>query len=178
MVPPLPSLPPAAAFALGPTSHPSVSSTPLFASQTLLLASQTLLVRWLHLLAATVAVGGSVLTWALLRAGRFDLDDALSVARGYEWLFWAAVGTLVATGVGNLGAFGGTLPGGRWRTTLDLKLGVVVVVLVGSALRATLLARLRTRSHPTAGRLLRASYGLTAAGLVVLLSLAAVLAHG
>ncbi|WP_318567803.1 hypothetical protein [Salinigranum marinum] len=171
MVPPLPSPPPAAAFALGTAPHPSVSSTPL-------LASPTLLVRWLHVLAATVAVGGSVLTWALLRAGRLDLDVALFAARGYEWLFWAAVGTLVATGVGNVGAFAPTLPGGRWRTVLDLKLGLIAVVLVGSALRATLLARLRTRPHPTAGRLLRVSYGATAAGLVVLLSLAAVLAHG
>ena len=171
MVPPFPSPPPAAAVALGPSPDPSVSSMPL-------LASPTLLVRWLHLLAATVAVGGSVLTWALLRAGRPDLDGALFVARGYEWLFWAAVGTLVATGIGNVGAFAPTLPGGRWRTTLDLKLGLVVVVLVGSALRAILLARLRNRPAPTAGRLLQVSYGLTAAGLVVLLSLAAVLAHG
>lgn len=45
----------------------------------------TLPVRWLHLLAATVAVGGSVLTRALLRAGRFGPDDARFVARGYEW---------------------------------------------------------------------------------------------
>jgi hypothetical protein len=102
----------------------------------------------------------------------------VSVARGYEWLFWAAVGTLVVTGVGNLGAVAPTLPGGRWRTTLDAKLGLLCVVLVGSALRAVVLTRLRHRPTETTRRLLRAAYGWTAIGLVAVLTLAEVLAHG
>jgi uncharacterized membrane protein len=154
-----------------------------------LLASTSLAVRWLHVLAATVAVGGSVLTWALLRVESDDDGDgdsgpaigsesALAVARGYEWLFWAAVGTLAMTGVGNLGAFAPTLPGGRWRTTLDAKLALLVVVLVGSAVRIRLLSRVRREPSAVTTRVLRRVYGATAVGLVVLLTLAEVLAHG
>jgi hypothetical protein len=80
------------------------------------------------------------------------------------------------TGVGNLGAFAPALPGGRWRTTLDLKLGLFVAVLCGSALRVRLLSRLERGSGST--RLLRRAYGATAVGLVGLLTLAVVLAHG
>ncbi|WP_204959885.1 hypothetical protein [Salinigranum salinum] len=144
----------------------------------------SLAVRWLHVLAATVAVGGSVLTWVLLRIdlgspGPPDAPPAVvTVARTYEWLFWAAVGTLVMTGVGNLGAFAPTLPGGRWRTTLDVKLGLFVVVLVASVVRLRLLARLPPSPDPATKWTLRRAYGATAVGLVALLTLAAVLAHG
>ncbi|WP_380681161.1 hypothetical protein [Salinigranum sp. GCM10025319] len=179
----------------------TVASIPLgpTASTVPLLASTSLAVRWLHVLAATVAVGGSVLTWVHLRVEASDHDDeridgdgngdgdgglaldggsALSVARGYEWLFWAAVGTLVMTGVGNLGAFAPTLPGGRWRTTLDAKLALLVVVLLGSAVRVLLLRRVRREPSVAATRVLRRVYGVTAVGLVALLTLAEVLAHG
>jgi uncharacterized membrane protein len=140
------------------------------------LAVTALGVRWLHLLAATVAVGGSVLTWLRFRLATGDERDgrdAVRLARTYEWLFWGAVGTLVMTGVGNLGAFAPTLPGGGWRATLDLKLAVLTLVLVGSAVRVRLLARRGSRT-----RLLRRAYAATAVGLLVLLTLAEVLAHG
>ncbi|WP_136589870.1 hypothetical protein [Salinigranum halophilum] len=144
------------------------------------LAVTTLGVRWLHVLAATVAVGGGVLTWLRFRVEPFDGEgrDAVRLARAYEWLFWAAVGTLVMTGVGNLGAFAPTLPGGAWRTTLDAKLALVVVVLVGSAVRTRLLVRVRRSAGGVPMRLLRRAYGATALGLVALLTLAEVLAHG
>jgi uncharacterized membrane protein len=144
------------------------------------LAVTTLGVRWLHVLAATVAVGGGVLTWLRLRVGPSDGDgdDVVRLARAYEWLFWAAVGTLVMTGVGNLGAFAPTLPGGTWRTTLDAKLALVVVVLVGSAVRTRLLVRADRATGEVPIRLLRRAYGATALGLVALLTLAEVLAHG
>ena len=138
------------------------------------LSLTSLAVRWLHVLAATIVVGGSVLTWLLLRIE--VPSDAVIVARGYEWLFWAAVGALVMTGVGNLGTFAPTLPGGHWRTTLDLKLGLFLVVLCGSALRVSLLSRLDRDGEQT--RLLQRAYGATAVGLVGLLTLAEVLAHG
>jgi uncharacterized membrane protein len=144
------------------------------------LAVTTLGVRWLHVLAATVAVGGGVLTWLRLRVGPSDGDgdDAVRLARAYEWLFWAAVGTLVMTGVGNLGALAPTLPGGTWRTTLDAKLALVVVVLVGSAVRTRLLVRADRATGEAPIRLLRRAYGATALGLVALLTLAEVLTHG
>jgi subtilisin family serine protease len=166
--------PEAAAFVSGQIRPPD----PILASTEVPLALTGLTVRWLHVLAATIAVGGSVLTWAVCRTAENDPDigGVVSVARGYEWLFWAAVGALVMTGVGNLGAFAPTLPGGRWRATLDLKLGLLVVVLVGSALRTSLLVRLPRRSD--SARILRAAYGATAVGLVAVLTLAEVLAHG
>lgn len=138
------------------------------------LAVTTLGVRWLHVLAAAVAVGGSVLTWLRFRFEPAD-GDALLLARGYEWLFWGATGALVMTGVGNLGAFAPTLPGGGWRTTLDVKLGLLAVVLAGSAVRTRLVVDYHAQVSP---RLLRWAYGATAVGLVTLLTLAAVLAHG
>lgn len=146
-----------------------------------LLAVTALGVRWLHVLAATVAVGGSVLTWLRLRLEPTDggeADDALLVARVYEWLFWTAIGTLVMTGVGNLGAFAPTLPSGEWRTTLGVKLGVFTLVLLGSFVRVRLLVRIDASSAGASNRLLRRSYGATAVGLVALLTLAEVLAHG
>ncbi|WP_372912252.1 hypothetical protein [Salinigranum sp.] len=144
------------------------------------LAVTTLGVRWLHVLAATVAVGGGVMTWLRLRVepSDDDGDDVVCLARAYEWLFWAAVGTLVMTGVGNLGSFAPTLPGGTWRTTLDLKLALVVVVLVGSVVRTRLLVRADRSTGEVPVRLLRRAYGVTALGLVALLTLAEVLAHG
>ena len=149
------------------------------------LAATGLVVRWLHVLAAAIVVGGSVLTWLVLSADHdTDRVGVVAVARRYEWLFWAAVGTLVFTGVGNLGALAPTLPGGRWRSTLDLKLGVLAALLVGSALRVCLRSRLRRErrqrdsTHPDTTRHLRLAYGVTAAGLVAVLTLAEVLAHG
>jgi putative copper export protein len=143
------------------------------------LALSTLAVRWLHLLAATVVVGGSLTTWVVLFADRdTDRVEVVTVARSYEWLFWAAVGTLVMTGVGNLGAFAPTLPGGPWRATFDAKLGAFVFVLGGSALRTTFLSRVESEPAATTRRRLRRAYGATAAGFLVLLALAGVLAHG
>ena len=75
-----------ASVPIGPSTPALPSPLP---SAVPLLASTSLAVRWLHVLAATVAVGGSVLTWALLRVDRVDDDSdpaidgasALSVAR-------------------------------------------------------------------------------------------------
>jgi uncharacterized membrane protein len=139
------------------------------------------LVRWLHVLGAAVAVGGAVATWALLvHLDRTELDGggavALSAAAVYEWLFWGALGLLVMTGVGNLGAFAPSLPRGRWGITLDRKLLVVVLVLVGSVVRTFALDRCRRGEVDP--RLLRRGYAGTALALVVVVGLAEVLAHG
>ena len=150
----------------------------MFGPVSLPLALAGLFVRTVHVLAMAVATGGAVLVWWSLRR-----DDPLAVAVGYEWLFWAALGTLVATGVGNLGALAPALPGGPWGRTLDLKLGVVVLVLVGSLLRT--LSVVRLRADPADGRLddgsrrfLRRSYAATTLGLLLVVALAEVLAHG
>lgn len=141
-----------------------------------------LLVRSLHVLAVTVLLGGAVFAWLALR--RFDRPREGSAARdvavAYEWLFWGAVGVLVMTGVGNLGAFAPNLPDGgtAWGRTLSLKLAVVIAFLLGSVVRTlgvSAWSRGEARAVPDG---IRTSYAATTAALVVLLALAEVLAHG
>jgi putative copper export protein len=83
-------------------------------------------VRLLHTLAAAYVVGGALFLWiAWPRLG------TTSPAEQYERGFWLAVGLLAATGVGNLAAFSGGLPGPgtQWGGTLLLKLdwGVLMI---------------------------------------------------
>lgn len=135
-----------------------------------------LLVRLLHVTGVAVVVGGAVLTWAASRrvvsTGRVDAARAsLVVAETYEWLFWGALGVIVATGVGNLGSLG-------------LKLGLLAAFLVGSVGR-TLFVSFATRHSDadpvtvtaTARRLCTA-YAVTSVALLALVGLGEVLAHG
>lgn len=142
-----------------------------------------LLVRSLHVLAVTVLLGGAVFAWIVLH--RFDRPRQASAARevatAYEWLFWGAVGVLVMTGVGNLGALAPTLPDGAtaWGRTLALKLALALAFVLGSVVRT--LAVAGWSRHPSARSVpegIRTSYAATTATLVVLLALAEVLAHG
>lgn len=129
-----------------------------------------LLVRWLHVLGMAVALGGAVVTWSLLRQ---PSAGTTGVAERYERLFWAAVGVLVATGVGNLGelAPGVPGPGTRWGTVLTVKLALLVVLLAFSLVRTLLVRRAGVG-------VLRVCYGATTVLLVGIVGLAEVLAHG
>ncbi len=110
----------------------------------------SLAVLWVHIAAMAIILGGAVLLWAL--SCRSPSDDRsgdrpdllLFIARRYEWLFWAAMGTLVMTGVGNLGAFGAGLPGRdtAWGGTLAAKLLAVLLFVVLSLVRTFVVARL------------------------------------
>ena len=147
-------------------------------------------VRWLHVLGMAVVFGGAALVWLVLRDG----DDhrlppapgsaGLRVAAAYEWLFWAATGLLVLTGVGNLGTMAPAVPGlaTPWGSTFAVKLAGVLALLLGSLVRSVgVVGLLATRSTATgsavAGRLRRA-YAATAVYLLALVALAEVLAHG
>jgi hypothetical protein len=133
----------------------------------------SLAVRVAHLLAMGVLLGGGALcAWALLRRD----PDAGTTLRRYEWAFWAAVGVSVATGVGNLGAFGDGLPpsASGWGAALRWKLGIALAGLPLSALRTVLAHRPTGRTRP----ILLALHAATLAGLVATVTLAEVMAHG
>lgn len=141
-----------------------------------------LAVRWLHLVGMAVALGGSVLTWSAFRRDAVADEVAASVAVGYERAFWPAMGVLVMTGVGNLGALAPYVPepGTEWALVFAVKLGAVVALLVGSVVRTLVVHRWsRLDGHPGAtNRRLRLGYAATTVALAGLVALAGVLAHG
>lgn len=151
------------------------------------LVSTALFVRWLHLVGVGLVLGGAVLTWAVGRRA-ITVDDtdsaytAIAVAEAYEWIFWTALGTIVAAGVGNLGVFGNALPAPQtaWGRILTLKLTIVLLFIVGSAFRTLLIAFAVSTGNPDHGtsRRIRTSYAATAVVLFALLGLGEVLAHG
>jgi putative copper export protein len=97
---------------------------------------------FLHVLAATVWVGGQLTLAALVPALRAAGSDVpRRAARRFNQVAWPAFGVLVATGVWNLVAEHDHVHG-RYRTTLIVKLVVVAV----SGVTAWLHTRARTRT--------------------------------
>jgi hypothetical protein len=139
------------------------------------LSTAHLFVRWLHVLAMAVAVGGAVLAWGVSRVG--DAATTLTVGTAYETVFWAAVGTLVMTGVGNLGSLAPALPRGTWGVAFLGKVGLLLAVLVGSAVRTATVWAAGRHDEPVGAPIGR-GYALTAGALIVALGLAQVMAHG
>ena len=146
----------------------------------------SLLIRSVHVLGMALLLGGAVTTWAAVRFGTSPDSGygrfPVRVAATYEWLFWGALGVLVLTGVGNLGALAPGIPGPGtgWGAVFAVKLAVVVGLLLGSAARTLAVARVAasaTAGTPPADRL-RLAYAATAGYLLFLLALAEVLAHG
>src|SRR6267143_918505 len=110
-------------------------------------------IRWLHVAAMATAFGGAVTVLALaIRPGIDSASAVLGVAVRYEWLFWAAAGVLAMTGIGNLAAFGGALlgPATNWGTTLLLKLGTVLALVILSLPRTLAVARMNAQTGATA----------------------------
>lgn len=148
-----------------------------------------LLIRLTHLGAMAAVLGGALLLTALARSDpdadpRDTAHTVLSAAEPYEWLFWAAAGLLVATGIGNLGAFGAGLPdpASAWGRRLTVKLLVVIGLLLLSGLRTSLVIRLTTAPDltlaPSGLAVLRRIYAATALLLLLIVALGTSLAHG
>ena len=96
---------------------------------------------FLHVLAATVWVGGQLTLAALVPALRgLGGNVTNAAARRYNQIAWPAFAVLVATGVWNMIAERDHLHG-RYQTTLTVKLCVVVVSGVAAALHATARSR-------------------------------------
>jgi hypothetical protein len=96
---------------------------------------------FLHVLAATVRLGGQLVLAALVPALRGTSAEAPRVAaRAFNRVAWPAFGVLVATGIWNIAAEGDR--GGASLTTLTVRL----VVVAASGVTAWLHARATSRS--------------------------------
>jgi putative copper export protein len=98
----------------------------------------------LHVLAATVWVGGQIVMLGLLGPARRLGGDASQVlARAFARLAWPAFVVLVATGIWNVTAVTYSAQDTAWKTVLMVK--ILVVLLAGAA--AALHQRATTRQQ-------------------------------
>jgi putative copper export protein len=97
---------------------------------------------FLHVLAATVWVGGQLTLAALVPVlRRFGTEATAAAARRFNQVAWAAFGILLITGIWNIAAVSSQIShSASYRTTLIVKLVVVAV----SGLAAALHIRART----------------------------------
>lgn len=97
---------------------------------------------FLHVLAATVWVGGQVtLAWILPALRALGPEAPASVARRFNQAAWAAFAVLIVTGVWNVAADSSALHNPAWRNALVAKVAVVAV----SGLSAWMHTRARSR---------------------------------
>ena len=139
-----------------------------------------LFVRWAHVAGIAAILGGALLVWLLgVRRNGTNAGTVVAVAHLYEWIFWAAIGVQVMTGVGNLGAFGEALPpsDSAWGTKLIVKLVAVLALAILSVPRTMAVVAMAGDTAPRL-RLLSALYGGTTAIVVGIAGLAVWLAHG
>jgi hypothetical protein len=125
-------------------------------------------------------LGGALLVWWLgVRRKGTNAGIVVDVAQRYEWIFWAAIGVQVMTGVGNLGAFGDALPSpdSAWGTKLIVKLLAVLALAILSVPRTMAVVAMAGDRTPQPG-LLSALYGGTTAIVVGIAGLAVWLAVG
>ncbi len=91
---------------------------------------------FLHVLAATVWVGGQLTLAALVPVLRRPGADILrAAARRFSQVAWPAFGVLIITGIWNIAAVRGQITG-SYRTTLIVKLIVVAISGITAALHA------------------------------------------
>jgi len=112
---------------------------------------------FLHVLAATIWVGGQLTLAALVPVLRRFGSDALgAAARRFNQVAWAAFAVLIVTGIWNIAAVRPHISASAsYRTTLIVKLAVVVISGVTAALHI--------RSRTSRGRaVLGALTGLSA----------------
>ena len=107
---------------------------------------------FLHVLAATIWVGGQLILAVLVPVlRRFGADALGAAARRFNQVAWTAFGVLIVTGIWNIVAVRSQVShNASYRTTLIVKLTVVVV----SGVTAALHVRSRTaRSRAVLGAL-------------------------
>jgi putative copper export protein len=108
----------------------------LAASEAVLSVNAHTVRLYLHVLAATVWVGGQLTLAGLVPGLRsLDADAPRIVARRFNQIAWPAYAVLVGTGVWNIVAVSGAWTG-RYGTTLILKIVVVAASGVSAAAHA------------------------------------------
>jgi len=91
---------------------------------------------FLHVLAATIWVGGQVTLAALVPVLRkFGTDVPGTVARRFNQVAWPAFGVLILTGIWNITAVQSQIKG-SYQTTLVVKLVVVTISGITAAVHA------------------------------------------
>lgn len=91
----------------------------------------------LHVLAATVWVGGQIVLQALVGPLRRAAPAAIApAARAFAWVAWPAFAVLILTGGSMLAGFGDESD--AYKTTLIIKLVLVLVSGIGAALHTFL----------------------------------------
>jgi putative copper export protein len=94
----------------------------------------------LHILAASVWVGGQIVLAGLVGPSRtFGPDAPRTLARAFARLAWPAFAVLVITGFWNVATFHWAAQSDAWKTVLIIKIVVVAAAGVGALLhgRAT-----------------------------------------
>jgi putative copper export protein len=120
---------------------------------------------FLHVLAATIWVGGQITLGALVPGLRgAGADVPRLAARAFGRIAWGAFAVLVITGIWNIAAAGDTNSDG-YQVTLGLKLGVVVL----SGLSAYAHQRAKSRVVLAAGGAAAALFSVLAVFLGVVL---------
>ncbi len=144
-----------------------------------------LFVRWAHVVGMAAILGEALLVWWLTaRPSRADAgsDTRLEIAQRYEWIFWAAIGVQAMTGVGNLAAFGQSLPASTtgWGVRLTVKLVVVLALALASLPRTLVVVVLMNRPAAESGgsQVVPSLYAATVMLVLVVVALAVWLAHG
>jgi len=91
---------------------------------------------FLHVLAATIWVGGQIILAALVPVlRRFGADALGAAARRFNQIAWTAFGVLIVTGIWNIVAVRSQISqSASYRTTLIVKLAVVVISGAAAAL--------------------------------------------
>ena len=90
---------------------------------------------FLHVLAATIWVGGQLVLAALVPVLRRFGDAVTAAARRFNQVAWTAIGVLIVTGIWNIAAVSPQIShSASYRTTLIVKLVVVVISGITAAL--------------------------------------------
>ena len=91
----------------------------------------------LHVLAATVWVGGQIVMMGLVGPARtLGAEAPKALARAFERMAWPAYAVLVVTGFWNLSTFHWAVQTGAWKAVLVAKIVVVAAAGLGAGLHS------------------------------------------